>query len=135
MYSAPSLSHLLFILIVPIKATGDCNEIANNQLCYVVFLYDFSPLFIMHVNSELFACKTGYLAQGSCLLYSYNVVGAGMCLFLCLSWEWLKHGLCSQIDLTLCLLVVFRSSVFAFFSPKVRKLRLEDVCSLMFLFS
>lgn len=51
--------------------------------------------------------------QGAVLLYSYNVVGAGICLLLCLSWEWLKDGLCSQIDLAVCLLVAFRSSVFA----------------------
>lgn len=52
--------------------------------------------------------------KGPVVLYSYSVVGAGMCLLLCLSWEWMKDSLCSQIDLALCLLVVFRSSVFAF---------------------
>lgn len=68
--------------------------------------------------------------KGPVLLYSYNVVGVGMCLFLCLSWEWLKDGLCSQIDLAVCLLVVFTSSVFCLPPPKVRRLCLEDVCSL-----
>lgn len=73
--------------------------------------------------------------KGPVLLYSCSVVGAGMCLLLCLSWKWMKDGLCSQTDLALCLLVVFRSCVFYFFPPKVRRLCLEDACSLMFLFS
>lgn len=62
MYSAPTLRHLFLVLIMLVKATPAYIEIADNQLCYVVFLYDFSPLFIMHDNSELFACRAAYLA-------------------------------------------------------------------------
>lgn len=57
--------------------------------------------------------------EGPVLLCIHSVVGAGMCLLLCLSWECLKDGLCSQIDLALSLLLVFRSSVFGLLPPKL----------------
>lgn len=47
-----------------------------------------------------------------------NVVRERENLLLCMSLEWLKDGLCSQVTLPICLPVVFRSSVFAFFSLK-----------------
>lgn len=59
-----------------------------------------------------------------------------MCLLLCLSLEWLKDGLCSQIVLAVCLLVVFRSSGFPFSAKeKGRRLHLEGVWGLIFSFS